>query len=101
MTPTEFPRSTSLSTNGARCECSGDDTSADLCFTFLVLCRWSEALHGVANSPGVRFEDPVQFATSFPQIINMVSALLIRPCMVIQAVLSLHRAPRLTWIWLL
>ena len=30
---------------------------------------WSEALHGVANSPGVHFGDTVPFATSFPQII--------------------------------
>lgn len=26
----------------------------------------------MANSPGVRFEDPVMYATSFPQIIGLV-----------------------------
>lgn len=29
---------------------------------------WSEALHGVANSPGVRFGGSVPYATSFPQV---------------------------------
>lgn len=28
---------------------------------------WSEALHGVANSPGVHFHQPTPFATSFPE----------------------------------
>ena len=32
---------------------------------------WSEALHGLAKSPGVMFEGKVKNATSFPQIINM------------------------------
>lgn len=31
---------------------------------------WSEALHGVAKSPGVNFTAPTPFATSFPQVIN-------------------------------
>jgi len=31
---------------------------------------WSEALHGVADSPGVHFGDDVPCATSFPQVIN-------------------------------
>lgn len=34
---------------------------------------WSEALHGVANSPGVDFEEPTPYATSFPQIISTAS----------------------------
>jgi beta-glucosidase-like glycosyl hydrolase len=29
---------------------------------------WSEALHGVAGSPGVSFSDPTPYATSFPQV---------------------------------
>ncbi|KAL2643286.1 hypothetical protein R1flu_010873 [Riccia fluitans] len=28
---------------------------------------WQEALHGVANSPGVTFDGPIKAATSFPQ----------------------------------
>eukprot|EP01121_Diplochlamys_sp_Union-15-3_P018262 TRINITY_DN661_c0_g1_i1.p1 TRINITY_DN661_c0_g1~~TRINITY_DN661_c0_g1_i1.p1 ORF type:complete len:885 (-),score=214.53 TRINITY_DN661_c0_g1_i1:67-2721(-) len=32
---------------------------------------WSEALHGVAGSPGVSFSGATPFATSFPQIIGM------------------------------
>jgi beta-glucosidase-like glycosyl hydrolase len=32
---------------------------------------WSEALHGLANSPGVRFGDELPYATSFPQVINL------------------------------
>jgi hypothetical protein len=28
---------------------------------------WSEALHGVGYSPGVKFEAPTPSATSFPQ----------------------------------
>lgn len=28
-------------------------------------------MHGVANSPGVNFDGPIKFATSFPQIIGM------------------------------
>jgi beta-glucosidase-like glycosyl hydrolase len=32
---------------------------------------WSEALHGVANSPGVSFGGKVRNATSFPQIIGI------------------------------
>lgn len=32
---------------------------------------WSEALHGVAGSPGVRFGGDFPVATSFPQIINL------------------------------
>lgn len=31
---------------------------------------WSEALHGVANSPGVHFDDDIPSATSFPQVIS-------------------------------
>ncbi|KAJ9457382.1 putative beta-D-xylosidase 5 [Diplonema papillatum] len=31
---------------------------------------WSEALHGVANSPGVNFSAPTLYATSFPQVIG-------------------------------
>ena len=31
---------------------------------------WNEALHGVASSPGVLFDDTAQSATSFPQIIS-------------------------------
>jgi len=31
---------------------------------------WSEALHGVANSPGVTFDDDYSAATSFPQVIS-------------------------------
>lgn len=31
---------------------------------------WSEALHGVAGSPGVRFVAPTPAATSFPQVIG-------------------------------
>jgi len=30
---------------------------------------WSEALHGVGGSPGVRFVNPTPYATSFPQVI--------------------------------
>lgn len=29
---------------------------------------WSEALHGVGSSPGVKFEAPTTSATSFPQV---------------------------------
>ena len=29
---------------------------------------WSEALHGVGNSPGVNFNGEVKCATSFPQV---------------------------------
>lgn len=29
---------------------------------------WSEALHGVGYSPGVKFEEPTTSATSFPQV---------------------------------
>lgn len=29
---------------------------------------WSEALHGVGYSPGVKFEAPTTSATSFPQV---------------------------------
>lgn len=29
---------------------------------------WSEALHGVGYSPGVKFEPPTPSATSFPQV---------------------------------
>lgn len=36
---------------------------------------WSEALHGVANSPGVNFVDPTPVATSFPQVLTTASAL--------------------------
>jgi len=32
---------------------------------------WSEALHGVAGSPGVRFGGSTPYATSFPQIIGL------------------------------
>jgi beta-glucosidase-like glycosyl hydrolase len=32
---------------------------------------WSEALHGVASSPGVSFKYPTPVATNFPQIIGM------------------------------
>jgi beta-D-xylosidase 4 len=37
---------------------------------------WNEALHGVANSPGVRFANEGDFssATSFPETINLASA---------------------------
>ena len=35
---------------------------------------WSEGLHGVAISPGVIFEEPTQYATSFPQVINLASS---------------------------
>eukprot|EP01064_Diplonema_japonicum_P011618 TRINITY_DN19024_c0_g1_i1.p1 TRINITY_DN19024_c0_g1~~TRINITY_DN19024_c0_g1_i1.p1 ORF type:complete len:764 (+),score=144.53 TRINITY_DN19024_c0_g1_i1:48-2294(+) len=31
---------------------------------------WSEALHGVGNSPGVTFSAPTPYATSFPQVIT-------------------------------
>ncbi len=31
---------------------------------------WSEALHGVANSPGVEFLSPTLNATSFPQVVT-------------------------------
>eukprot|EP01060_Flectonema_neradi_P027929 TRINITY_DN37577_c0_g1_i1.p1 TRINITY_DN37577_c0_g1~~TRINITY_DN37577_c0_g1_i1.p1 ORF type:complete len:216 (+),score=40.59 TRINITY_DN37577_c0_g1_i1:52-648(+) len=31
---------------------------------------WSEALHGVARSPGVTFDAETPFATSFPQVIT-------------------------------
>lgn len=39
--------------------------------------RWNEALHGVANSPGVKFAAPgadYSFATSFPQPIVIGAA---------------------------
>lgn len=29
---------------------------------------WNEALHGVGDSPGVSFQDPTPYATSFPQV---------------------------------
>ncbi|XP_065885783.1 uncharacterized protein [Dysidea avara] len=32
---------------------------------------WSEALHGVAGSPAVRFNGQIPNATSFPQVINL------------------------------
>jgi len=32
---------------------------------------WSEALHGIAESPGIIFKHPTPYATSFPQIIGM------------------------------
>ena len=35
---------------------------------------WSEALHGVANSPGVTFSGPVPGATSFPQVCTTAMA---------------------------
>lgn len=35
---------------------------------------WSEALHGVALSPAVRFDDPTPYATSFPQVISLAAS---------------------------
>eukprot|EP00731_Ephydatia_muelleri_P031007 Em0022g521a len=35
---------------------------------------WSEALHGVADSPGVLFGGNVPHATSFPQVIGIAAA---------------------------
>ena len=35
---------------------------------------WNEALHGVAISQGVHFRPPTEYATSFPQIINLASS---------------------------
>lgn len=35
---------------------------------------WSEALHGVASSPGVSFDGPIKAATSFPQVIGIAAA---------------------------
>ncbi|EFJ23793.1 hypothetical protein SELMODRAFT_103038 [Selaginella moellendorffii] len=35
---------------------------------------WEEALHGVAESPGVKFAAPVPSATSFPQVILTVAS---------------------------
>ena len=31
---------------------------------------WSEALHGVANSPGVNYNGPIKATTMFPQVIT-------------------------------
>ena len=35
---------------------------------------WSEALHGVGNSPGVNFTGKTPFATSFPQVVTTSSS---------------------------
>ena len=35
---------------------------------------WSEALHGVADSPGVHFRPPTEHSTVFPQIINLAAS---------------------------
>jgi len=35
---------------------------------------WNEALHGVANSPGTRFREPLSKATSFPQVLATASS---------------------------
>ncbi len=35
---------------------------------------WNEALKGVAHSPGVHFRPPTEFATAFPQPINVASS---------------------------
>jgi hypothetical protein len=35
---------------------------------------WSEALHGVATSPGVNYDGPITGATSFPEPIGIASA---------------------------
>jgi beta-glucosidase-like glycosyl hydrolase len=35
---------------------------------YVCVCRWSEALHGVADSPGVTFGGVLPGATSFPQV---------------------------------
>ncbi len=35
---------------------------------------WNEALHGVADSPGVNFDSPTNFSTSFPHVITTASS---------------------------
>mmetsp|Transcript_9795 Transcript_9795/g.17257 ORF Transcript_9795/g.17257 Transcript_9795/m.17257 type:complete len:772 (+) Transcript_9795:81-2396(+) len=35
---------------------------------------WNEALHGVADSPGVTFDGPLRNATSFPQVITTAAS---------------------------
>lgn len=40
----------------------------DLLLFVVVNC--AEALHGVAGSPGVFFDEVLPYATSFPQVIN-------------------------------
>ena len=45
------------------------------CALAFVRCRWSEALHGVASSPGTNFSSgPIRSATQFPAPITIAAS---------------------------
>jgi hypothetical protein len=55
---------------------NGDFVHSYLLSVILTVQRWSEALHGVASSPGVSFakSGDYSYSTSFPQPITMGAA---------------------------
>jgi beta-D-xylosidase 4 len=60
---------------------------------------WSEALHGVAYSPGVSFGGDLPAATSFPMPINLGASFIMTLAHRMADIISTEHVPSIIWSW--